>query len=139
MAHQTFEKPAKGAWIRERRMRKLDADAHEQREKAKVRARDRKCRWPHCQCHTLRMPLEVAHVVSKSLGGSSDADNMILLCVEKHQGRPSLHSGDLEVRPHYASKGTDGTCDFLVLRADGRWDVIASERLIGVPVTRGAA
>jgi hypothetical protein len=135
--HETFFKEPKGTWIRERRQRKADADAYEAREKAKVRARDRKCRWPHCDCHKLNLPLEVAHVVSKSIGGSNDAANLILLCIEKHQGRPSLHSGDLEVRPHDESKGTNGPCDFLVLRDDGRWEVVASERMIGVPVTRG--
>jgi hypothetical protein len=136
--HETFPKPPRGTYIRERRQRKLDADAYEKREKAKVRARDRKCRWPYCTCSKLNLPLEVAHVVAKSLGGSSDADNMLLLCIEKHQGRPSLHSGDLEVRPHFTTKGTNGTCDFAVLRDDGRWDVVASERMIGVPTTKGA-
>jgi hypothetical protein len=119
-------------------MRKLDADAHEKREKAKVRARDRKCRWPGCDCEKLRLPLEVAHIVSKSLGGSNDAPNLMLLCVSRHQGSPSLHSGDMEIRPQTAM-GTDGPCDFYVLRERGRWECIASERLIGVPVTRGAA
>lgn len=136
--HMTYPKPARGEYLRERRQRKMDADAHEKREKAKVRARDKSCRWPGCDCKAFRLPLECAHVVAKSLGGSSDADNMILMCVEKHRGTPSLHSGDLEVRPQTA-KGTNGPCDFAVLRADGRWDVIASERLIGVSVPRGAA
>lgn len=136
IAINALQKAPKGSWVRERRERALAEDAYEKREKAKVRARDRKCRWPGCDCGRLRMPLEVAHVVSKSLGGSNAADNLILLCVEKHQGRPSLHSGDLEVRPQTA-RGTDGPCDFYVLRERGRWECIGSERVIGVSTERG--
>ena len=132
----SLQKPARGTALRERRQRKADADAHEKREKAKVRARDRQCRWPGCSCKTLRLPLEVSHVVAKSLGGSSDADQMILMCCERHRGTPSLHSGDLEVRPQ-TKRGTDGPCDFMELREDGRWDCVGSERTWRVSVPRG--
>lgn len=132
-----LQKPGRGTALIERRQRRLDEDAHEKRQKAIVRARDLSCRWPGCECKRLRLPLEVAHVVAKSLGGSSDADNLILLCVTTHRGTVSLHSGDLEVRPQHAGRGTNGPCDFYRLR-DGRWACIASERHIGVSVTREA-
>lgn len=139
MAHVTFTKPAKGDYVTERRKKRKALDAFEKAEKAKVRARDKKCRWPRCDCHTLRLPLEVAHLTSKSIGGASTADQMILLCVSKHQGRPSLHSGDLRIVPLNDAQGTNGPCDFLARdETEGdRFVVVASERIIGVPTTRG--
>ena len=132
----SLQKPAKGTALRERRERQKDREAYEKREKAKVRARDKSCRWPGCECRSLRLPLEVAHLVAKSLGGSNDAENLILLCQPVHQGRPSMHSGDLEVRPQ-TSRGANGPCDFYMLRDGGRWECVASERMVCVSTTRG--
>jgi 5-methylcytosine-specific restriction endonuclease McrA len=135
--HQTFQKPPKGSYRRERTQKRLAVESEEDRNKAIVRKRDRKCRWPFCDCAKFRERLEVAHVVSKSLGGSNDPSNLILLCVSKHQGRPSLHSGDLAVAPQ-TSAGTNGPCDFKAQDDKGRWHVVASERYVGVSETRGA-
>lgn len=131
-------KPPKGTFLRERKQRQMDADAAEERNKAIVRKRDKTCRWPHCDCGRFKLRLEVAHMVDKSLGGSSEPDNLILLCFEKHQGRPSLHSGDLDIQPQTPA-GANGPCDFRKKDDDGRWIVVASERYIGVSVTRGPA
>ncbi len=100
-------KPAKGSAARARKEQRAKLVAFELAEKRAVRLRDRVCRWPRCSCHKLKLRLEVAHIVDKAQGGSSHRSNMILLCVEKHQGRPSLHSGDLAIRPQTLS-GTEG-------------------------------
>jgi len=130
-------KPAKGSLAMERRVRMAKVSSHELAEKRKVRLRDRVCRWPFCSCKKWKLRLEVAHVVSKSLGGSNDADNLILLCVSRHQGRPSLHSGDLKIEPQ-TSAGTNGPVDFFSRDESGRWQVIASEKSIGISVAVGA-
>lgn len=138
MAFATNFKAPKGTALRERKQRHMDAAAEEKKNKAEARKRDKVCRWPFCDCATFKLRTEVAHVVSKSLGGSNDPRNLILFCFEKHQGRPSLHSGDLKVVPHDARKGTNGTCDFFRQDERGRWQLVAAEKYIGVSVAVGA-
>ncbi len=134
---QSFPKPVKGSLTMSRRLHVAKVSAHELAEKRKVRLRDRVCRWPGCDCKKWKLRLECAHVVSKSLGGSDDASNMILLCVGKHQGRPSLHSGDLKIEPQ-TSAGTNGCVDFFTRDEAGRWQCIASETVRGHSVAVGA-
>jgi hypothetical protein len=130
-------KPSKGSALLARKQARAELDAFEKTEKAKVRKRDRTCRWPGCDCGRLKLRLEVAHVVAKSLGGSSHADNLILLCFIKHQGVPSLHSGDLKIEPR-TSAGTNGPCDFYVRTESGRMEIAFSETARGVSVAVGA-
>lgn len=129
-------KPAKGTALLERRTKQRQLDAHEKAEKAKVRKRDQSCRWPGCGCRALRMPLEVAHLRSKSLGGPSDTADMMLLCRLRHQGAESLHSQDLRIEP-LTPNGADGPCAFYRLRESGRWECIGVESTIGISETRG--
>lgn len=128
-------KAPKGTFLRERKAQRAAELAHEEREKTKVRKRDQVCRWPWCDCRKWKLRLECAHLVNKSQGGRSNADAMILLCFEKHQGRPSLHSGDLMVDP-LTAKGTNGPCAFYRKDETGQWLHIASEKRIGVPEAR---
>lgn len=139
MTHQTFPKPVRGSYLRERRESRRAVEAAEKANKAKVRARDRGCRWPGCECRRLKLPTEVAHLEDKGMGGDhgerSDPSNMIELCVERHRGTPSLHSGDLRIEPK-TSDGANGPCDFYARSGSGRMEMVASERYVGVSVTR---
>jgi hypothetical protein len=99
-----LKKPSRTARKKEahavRAKRRLDED----REKAKVRRRDRSCRFPLCGCAKLKLPLEVSHNVHKGIGGDptgerSKADQMIYLCAHRHQhGEISRHKGTVRVR-----------------------------------------
>lgn len=125
MLSRACPKPARGTARAQRDEKRHHRLAHEQREKAAVRARDGNvCRWPGC---LERTRLECAHVVSKSLGGSSDRSNMIRLCEGHHRGPCSLHSGDLRVEP-LTEAGTDGPCLFVATDEQRTgWTVVGCE------------
>lgn len=134
-------KPARGTKLLEHRKRTAESKAHENAEKAAVRARDHhQCRWPRCEFKTKRVPLEVAHLTHKSIGGNPAGDRserakMLLLCQQHHRGPFSMDSGDLWVEP-LTPAGTDGRCDFWARDESGQMKLIATERSIGVSVTR---
>lgn len=83
---------------------------HERAEKAKVRRRDKGCRFPLCGCRKLGLAIkarrEVAHDVGnhKGMGGNpigdrSVANSMIQLCGHRHADAPiSFHKGTLRAR-----------------------------------------
>lgn len=135
-----LKKPAKGTALLERRSNRAKAKTFEASEKAKVRKRDRGCRWPGCDCRKQNIRTEVAHLHAKGSGGDhgvrSTADQMIELCVLRHQGSPSLHSGDLKIEPQTAV-GTDGPCDFFARNEAGVFEMVAHERSVGLSTTRG--
>ena len=102
-------------WKKSRTQSKLEKAArrkyragHERAEKAKVRRRDRGCRFPMCRCHTigvtLKSRLEVSHDRHKSMGGNpigdrSMAAEMVMLCNHRHQdGVISRHKGTLRTQ-----------------------------------------
>lgn len=120
-------KPAKGTTRAARVQTRMAEEDFEAREKTKARKRDGRCRWPHCDCAARRDRLEVAHVVNKSLGGTSDLENLIVLCLSRHQGRPSLHSGDLKIE-RLTDKGTSGPCEYWARDAMQQWYMVARER-----------
>lgn len=134
-----FPKPAKGTALLARKQRRAELVSHEAREKAKVRKRDRGCRWPGCDCRKLKLRTEVAHLDAKGIGGDhgvrTTADQMIELCFIKHQGVPSLHSGDLKIEPLSAA-GTNGCCAFYARSESGRMEHVASERAVGISEPR---
>lgn len=124
-------KPVKGEAQAKRVQKQIAREDHEDRQKTKVRKRDGyRCRWPNCDCQERRDRIEVAHVIDKGKGGSSDADNMIVLCLARHQGKPSLHSGDLKVEP-LTRAGTNGPCAFY-RKTGKRWTMVAQERDIHI-------
>lgn len=104
--------------------------SHEKSEKAKVRTRDRHCRWPNCVCRSMRLTAEVAHLDDKGMGGDhgvrTSADAMILLCHLKHRGPTSLHSGDCRIE-RLTPAGTDGPCAFY----EGG-QLVGRERAVGI-------
>lgn len=89
---------------------------HERAEKAKVRRRDKGCRFPLCGCRKLGLTIkarqEVAHNVGsgKGMGGNpigdrSMADVMVQLCGQRHiDGVVAFHKGTLRTRFLTAAK-----------------------------------
>lgn len=127
------EKPVKGAARAERVADRIREEQREQRAKTAARKRDGyRCRWPHCDCEERRDRLEVAHIRDKSLCGENDSANLICLCLARHQGRPSLHSGDLAIRPIDEKDGANGPVEFWYREARGTWFMVARERAIGI-------
>lgn len=135
-------KDAKGTALVERRLKRRALDAHEKAEKRAVMVRDHQaCRWPHCEFRTMRIPIEVAHLQHKSMGGNPANDRserhlMLALCRLHHQGARSLHSGDLRVEP-LTHLGTEGRLAFYTRAESGRWECIAIEKGVGVSEARG--
>ena len=128
-----LQKPHKGASLIERRTRRKETVAREDAEKAKVRARDRICRWPRCEnCRRFKPRLEVAHHRAKGMGGDhgtrSTADQMVLLDVLTHQGGPSsLEQHGRRIEP-LTPLGTSGPCEFWSQDDAGDWYLVARER-----------
>jgi hypothetical protein len=91
----------------------------EDKEKGKVRRRDKRCRFPLCGCRLLKLRLEVSHQVHKGMGGNPDgdrstADQMIYLCDHRHQfGAVSRHKGTLRAEP-LTKHGTNGPVEWRV-------------------------
>jgi hypothetical protein len=111
-------KEPKGAGLIRRRETKKARVLAEDKEKDKVRARDRQCRWPHCEnCRAYKPRLEVAHLTAKGMGGDPNgdvttADQMILLDFLTHQSGPlSLEQHGRRIVP-LTDKGTYGPCEF---------------------------
>lgn len=131
MPHATNFKPPKGSYLIARKDRRKKIQALEDAEKAKVRARDRFCRWPDCEdCRRYATRLEVAHLYDKGMGGDhgerSTADQMLLLCFLAHQGPRSLHSGDRRITP-ITNRGTNGPCKFEIQDEQVGWKVVHIE------------
>lgn len=128
-------KPAKGSAREERRQKREAVEDYEDREKTKARKRDGyRCRWPGCDCAERHERIEVAHIHDKGIGGDhglrSSVDQLICLCVARHQGRPSLHSGDLKIEP-LTAEGTNGPCNFW-RQDDKGWYLVAEEVSVGI-------
>lgn len=91
----------------------------EAKAKRVVRARDRVCRWPGCDCGKLYgqwSALECAHLDDKGAGGDpqlirSVPDRMILVCRWNHTGPFGLHSGRARIEA-LTPTGTSGPCAF---------------------------
>ena len=115
----------------ERRQRRAAIDKAERVEKAYVRRRDWRCRWPGCRCRRLKLRPEVAHVTrDKGMGGDhgrvSTAADMMLLCAVVHRGQDSLHDGGRRIVFLTPSKA-NGPCRF-ERRVGRRWSVEGEER-----------
>lgn len=129
--NEPHPKPAKGTARAERVERRKAIERYEDRQKTLARKRDGRCRWPGCDCKARRDRIEVAHIHDKGIGGDhglrSAVELLICLCVARHQGRPSLHSGDLEVRPVNELDGTNGPCEFWRRDDHHEWYLVARE------------
>lgn len=111
MSTLPFQKPSRTARKREALESRRDAVRAEMAEKRKVRARDRRCRFPLCGCGPMRLRLEVSHDFHKGMGskgGVSLASLMVLLCEHRHQhGAVSRHKGTLRAK-YLTPDGYDG-------------------------------
>lgn len=126
--YRPTQKPPKGSARAARVAKRLKKEAKESTAKSAARKRDGyRCRWPHCDCEERRDRIEVAHLVNKSQQGKNDPKNLITLCVARHQGNPSLHSGDLEIRPVDPRQGANGPVEFWKRDKSGRFYLVARE------------
>lgn len=114
-------------------------ERREDAEKAKVRRRDRACRFPLCGCRklglALKARLEVSHHNHKGMGGNRLGDRsvcelMVLLCGHRHQdGAISRHKGTL--RAHFLTRHLyDGPVAWAV-RIGRTWVEVARESAPG--------
>lgn len=127
-----FPKGSKAShWLEGRKRRKAIVDA-EEREKLKVRKRDKQCRWPYCEnCRAWKPRLDVAHVCgAKGMGGDhgarSTADQMMFLDAVTHSEQEQHKREIVPLTDH----GTDGPCEFWLLDDAGEWCLIARERAL---------
>lgn len=133
---QPLTKPARGDFRRER-LARADAE-RSQRDANKRLSKKRdgfKCRWPHvCRKGD---PLESAHLVNLSQGGSDETSNLITLCQSIHNGqRGSLHSQERHIEP-LTDMGADSVCAFYERHPEtGRVECVAIERVIGISEAR---
>lgn len=127
-------KPSRTARKKAERETKLERLAHENKEKAKVRRRDRGCRFPLCGCKKLKLALQVSHDVHKGMGGDktgerSQEHGMVQLCMHRHQfGAVSRHRGTLRA-VFLTSHGYNGPVAWEVLHEQfsNDWFRVATE------------
>jgi hypothetical protein len=143
-------KPPRGSGRLAAKDRRNGRVAYEKAEKAKVRKRFSKCRWPHCRHKD--QPLEVAHLIAKGHGGDpaglrTRADKMVLVCHPHHlwdpqEGHPEgcLEHHQIRIEP-LTDLGTFGPCAFfrerVFVKFDGTgmeqvWELVAKESKPGV-------
>ena len=138
--------PAKVTRAKQRTERKRLEDRH----KAIVRKRDKRCRFPLCGCQRYKLACEVGHLVHKGMGGNPAGDRstpsgMVYLCQHRHRrSRISIHAGTLRIEP-LTDRGADGPLKWAV---DGTslpervgtsgWVEVGRETAVGVlvPVSR---
>ena len=137
-----FQKPSRSARLLAQREERRERTRHEEREKAKVRRRDKGCRFPLCGCGKLKWSREVAHLVHKGAGGNPSGDRslstgMVYLCRHRHRdGLVSIHHGTLRVHPQAHDLGAFGPLVFEVdaqaagmkaVTARTQWVIVATE------------
>lgn len=116
-----FPKSTTAARKKAREQTRRERVNHEQINKARVRRRDRGCRFPLCGCKAIKLQLisatEVSHQRHKGAGGNPDGDRslssgMIQLCRHRHQDAIiSRHKGTMRVR-ELTPFGCDGPVAF---------------------------
>lgn len=108
-----------------------DIAASEKREKAKVRRRDRACRFPLCPCRRLGLALHASHQDHKGMGGDrlglrTTADQMILLCAARHKEAAfSVHNKNLRA-VYLTPDRADGPIGWEI-EIDGQFQPLARE------------
>lgn len=116
-SNQPMWKTTRTATKKARLKMRQDRARDERDNKAKVRRRDRGCRFPRCGCRKLGLKLEarpeVSHDKHKGMGGNPSGDRsttalMVQLCGHRHQDAPiSRHKGTLRTR-YLTDGGYDG-------------------------------
>lgn len=123
--HTNFKHPRSSKV--DRFYKRMDLKREEDRQKAEVRKRDKRCRFPLCGCGKMKIQAHVSHQRHKGMGGNpagerSDPALMIYVCACRHrENAVSIDRGTLRWTPLSAS-GANGPVV---------WDVDAS--VIGYP------
>lgn len=123
-----FPKPAKGESRAEKLALRAQIERLEARAKLSAKVRDGyQCRVPGCTTDTKLWRLESAHLRDKGMGGDHGAHShhrrdFVSCCYLHHQGRRSLHSGDLRAIP-LTTDGGDGPVQWQELRESG-WTIL---------------
>jgi hypothetical protein len=113
MTFSTNFKEPKGSAKVERLIRRLALKAAEDKSKAEVRRRDKRCRFPLCQCRKFNLACHVAHSQHKGAGGNpkgerSAPDLMVYVCSARHrENRMAIDRGTVRWRPltEYGANG----------------------------------
>lgn len=137
-----------------RGLKQAKAKDAEDLNKAKVRRRDKYCRFPLCACKRFSLRLEVSHSQHKGAGGNpkgdrSTPDKLIYLCSARHQeNRIAVDRGTLKWKA-LTRRGSAGPVAWYVdMRAfdsghsaTPRWSEIARETGLHIyePFTAGQA
>lgn len=129
-----FPKDSKEDGVLRRRQQRAELEAHEKKEKAKVVKRDGShvCRLvPGCQ---EREKHETAHLDDKGMGGDHGlrtlAELMVRSCFFHHQGKWSLHSGDLRV-VYLTELKANGPIEAWGKDQNGQWFMLGRETAVG--------
>ena len=152
MTHVTNFKQPRSRKV-DRFYKRLDLKRAEDRNKAEVRRRDKRCRMPLCGCKKMAIRAEVSHAIHKGMGGNPAGDRsapelMMLLCACRHkENAVSIDRGTLKWVPLTAD-GANGPVAWYIsasvipearsLGPDARlrldWDFynVARERSVGV-------
>ena len=107
----------------DRALRREKAKNAEDRNKAKVRARDKACRFPFCGCKRFRLALHVSHQEHKGMGGNPTGDRsqtagMMFLCSARHrENHMSVDQHNIEWR-QLSLDGADGPVAWYVRVAE---------------------
>lgn len=118
-------KPARGSLVLKREDDEAEALKLERQEKAKVRKRDPRCRFPWK--HVCRFGLECIHIKDASLGGEMSATNMFRGCGWLHRRGPAtIHGKQLRVEVN-GPEGANGGLSFYQQGIDGRYYLVARE------------
>jgi hypothetical protein len=120
-----------------KRERKL---AEEKTMAAAVRRDGGKCRWPRCEYKALKVA--AAHMDHRKMGGNPSGDKtqlhkLITLCIRHHDQFDGRTIPSIAIEPISAQQGTSGPCAYYVQDETGKWQHVATERVIGVSSTRG--
>lgn len=133
-------KPMKGSSTLKRREKRAELVAHETKEMNAAKKRDgNKCRWPFCIFATKKLTIHAAHAFShRGMGSNPDGSRtdrqlIVSLCAAHHG---LLDRAELDIQAMTDEKA-DGPLAFFVRADNGRLEHFCSERLIGVPETRG--
>lgn len=134
-----LQKPLRGEFLAERRQRSKDKSAAEQKIMRQAKRRDGGCRYPHCDCHKLKMPIAACHETHRGMGGNPKLDRttveqLISLCGRRHD---EWDRGLIAIVPQDRAIGFNGPADWYRVDQRGRLEQFASEKRIGVSVAVG--
>lgn len=97
------------------------------------------CRYPACEYKPLDLPIDACHSKHRGMGGNPSGDRtkreLLISFCRVHHGEWDDHKWDVEPQ---TPQLLDGPVDFTALNPEtGKWEVFASETVIGVSVAVG--